>query len=134
MQNFKGLLKAAKAKWQFKAEEHKLNIASSFYEYMKKMNWSNADLARELGTSRAYITKIMRGDQNLSIDKITEIADALGADMHFHLTDKGATGQWLAVVGAANRKIDFKTVNSANSHYLGNNLINFEEYTSVNAA
>jgi transcriptional regulator with XRE-family HTH domain len=134
MQNFKDLLKAAKAKWQFKAEEHKLNIASSFHEYMKKLNWSNADLARELGTSRAYITKIMRGDQNLSIDKITEIADALGADVHIHLTDKGATGQWLEVVGAANRKIGFTALKSANSNYSATNLVNFEEYASVDAA
>ena len=134
MQNFKELLKTAKENWQFKAEEHKLNLALAFSQYMKKLGWNNADLARELGTSRAYITKIMRGDQNLSIDKITEIANALGADAHFHLTEKGVTGQWLQVVSVANKNKEFKRSNAANHDYSSNNLIKFEDYTSVNAA
>lgn len=86
MQNFKELLKATKENRQFKAQEHKFNLALAFSQYMKKRGQNNADLARELGTSRAYITKIMCGDQNLSIDKITEIASVLGADAHFHLS------------------------------------------------
>lgn len=134
MQNFKELLQLAKGNWQFKAEEHKLSLALAFNQYMKKLGWNNADLARELGTSRAYITKIMRGDQNLSIDKITEIADALGADAHFHLTEKGATGQWLEIVGIAKQNKEFMKSNATNQGYAASNLINFEDYTSVNAA
>jgi transcriptional regulator with XRE-family HTH domain len=134
MQNFKELLKAAKENWQFKAEEQKLNLALAFNKYMKKLNWNNADLARELGTSRAYITKIMRGDQNLSIDKITEIADALGADAHFHLSEKGTTGQWLEFASVANKNRDFKKSYAANQQYAGSNLITFEDYTVDNAA
>ena len=134
MQNFKELLKVAKENWQFKAEEQKLNLALAFNQYMKRLGWNNADLARELGSSRAYITKIMRGDQNLTIDKITEIADALGADAHFHLSEKGAKGQWLEFANVANKNMEFKKSFASNQQYSGSNLINFEDYTSVNAA
>lgn len=135
MKNFKELLQSTIGSWQFKAEEHKLSLAHAFNQHMKKLSWNNADLARELGTSRAYITKIMRGDQNLSIDKITEIADALGADAHFYLSNKGATGQWLEVVASTNKKIKGVESNTAaNQTYAGANLINFGDYVSVDAA
>ncbi len=70
---------------------------------MKKLGWDNADLARELGASSAYIIKIVRGDQNLSIDKLSEIVNSSGADANFNLGEKRATSQWLELARVANK-------------------------------
>ena len=39
---------------------------------------SNAELARRLGKSRAYVTKILQGNANFTLDTLVQIARVLG--------------------------------------------------------
>ena len=47
-------------------------------ELMEQKNISRADLARKLGKSRAYITRLLNGQPNLTLKTLTQIAVALG--------------------------------------------------------
>ena len=46
---------------------------------MEKQGVSRADLARRLGTSPAYITKLLRGTYNPTLETVAKIAIALNA-------------------------------------------------------
>lgn len=61
---------------------------------MEQQGVSRAELARRLGTSRAYITKLLGGDANFTLETMTKVAMALGAAVHVHLAPQDAVVRW----------------------------------------
>lgn len=59
-----------------------MDITRKFGQKAKKIRlnkeMSQGDLAKKLGVGAAYISKIERGVQNLSLTGIVKLADALG--------------------------------------------------------
>lgn len=55
---------------------------------MDETGVSKTELARRMGTSRAFITKVLRGDANLTIKTLTRIAHHLDAKVEFKICDK----------------------------------------------
>ena len=74
---------------------------------MEKQGVSRAELARRLGTSRAYITKLLGGNANFTLETMTKVAMALGAAVHVHVAPQDAVVRWKDVPAsdvAARRK------------------------------
>lgn len=105
--------KALKAKllssWVGKSEKAKVDFAFQITDLMKSKSINKKQLAEQLGSSPSYITKVLRGDQNLSIESIYKIADALSADVHLKMVDKESeslhtlnakTGQWIECISS----------------------------------
>ncbi len=67
---------------------------------MEKQGVSRAELARRLGTSRAYITKLLGGNANFTLETMTKVAMALGAAVHVHLAPQDAVVRWKDVSAA----------------------------------
>ncbi|MES1241403.1 MAG: helix-turn-helix transcriptional regulator [Acidobacteriota bacterium] len=61
---------------------------------MDEQGVSRAELARRLGTSRAYITKLLGGDANFTLQTMTRVAMALGGAVHVHVAPQTATVRW----------------------------------------
>jgi plasmid maintenance system antidote protein VapI len=61
---------------------------------MDEQNVSRAELARRLGTSRAYITKLLGGNANFTLQTMVKVAMALGAAVHVHVADKNKVTRW----------------------------------------
>ena len=61
---------------------------------MDKQGVSRAELARRLGTSRAYITKLLGGNANFTLETMTKVAMALGAAVHVHVAPQDAVVRW----------------------------------------
>ena len=61
---------------------------------MEEQKVSRAELARRLGTSRAYVTKLLGGNANFTLHTMTKVAMALGAAVHVHVADKNAGTRW----------------------------------------
>jgi transcriptional regulator with XRE-family HTH domain len=61
---------------------------------MDEQGVSRAELARRLGTSRAYVTKLLGGDANFTLQTMTRVAMALGAAVHVHVAAREATVRW----------------------------------------
>lgn len=61
---------------------------------MDEQGVSRADLARRLGTSRAYVTKLLGGNANFTLETMTKVAMALGAAVHVHVADQNAVVRW----------------------------------------
>lgn len=61
----------------------KVEIAEKIYLAMKNRRVSNAELARRLNKSRPYITKILQGNVNFTLETLAKIAQALDCKMNF---------------------------------------------------
>ena len=48
---------------------------------MKSRGLTRSALAEKIGTSPAYITKILRGDTNFTLDSMVKIANVLNCDL-----------------------------------------------------
>jgi transcriptional regulator with XRE-family HTH domain len=61
---------------------------------MKEKNVSRADLAKKIGTSRAYVTKLLGGNANFTLATMVKLAFALDGAVHVHIADKWAVTRW----------------------------------------
>jgi|HubBroStandDraft_1064217.scaffolds.fasta_scaffold05077_10 transcriptional regulator with XRE-family HTH domain len=57
---------------------------------MTAQNVSRAQLAEKLGTSPAYVTKIMRGDVNFTLETMTKLALAVGGKLRIEVVGPDA--------------------------------------------
>jgi transcriptional regulator with XRE-family HTH domain len=55
-----------------------LEVTELFCELMEKENVTRAELARRLGVSSAYVTKVLRGQSNLTLKTVSDFLFALG--------------------------------------------------------
>ncbi|HEY3571357.1 MAG TPA: helix-turn-helix transcriptional regulator [Thermoanaerobaculia bacterium] len=61
---------------------------------MKEKKVSRAELARRIGSSRAYITKLLGGGANFTLHTMVKLAMALDGAVHIHIADKRAITRW----------------------------------------
>ncbi len=59
-------------------EEIQNEISNQVVGYMKKNNLNQNELAENLGFSKGYVSKILKGECNFSIKKLVELSLALG--------------------------------------------------------
>jgi plasmid maintenance system antidote protein VapI len=61
---------------------------------MEQRDISRAELARRMGTSRAYITRLLGGDANFTLMTMVKLSMAVGGALHIHISDQKATTRW----------------------------------------
>lgn len=61
---------------------------------MKERGVSQAALAKRLKHSDAYISKVMRGSENLSIKTMAKLAMAVGGKVRIHIADLESQTVW----------------------------------------
>jgi transcriptional regulator with XRE-family HTH domain len=67
---------------EFWTEYAILEFTSQLSQTIKQKGISKAELARRMETSQAYVTKVFRGDANLTIASMVKLARC--AEMEFH--------------------------------------------------
>jgi transcriptional regulator with XRE-family HTH domain len=87
--------KQIEASPEFAAEQAKLDLAVALERRMNQLGVNRAELARRLGTSPAAITMALRGDANLTIDRMVRMVYALDATLHIHVASKTSHVRWL---------------------------------------
>lgn len=70
-------------------------FAEDIWRLMEEQKVSRAELARRLGTSRAYVTKLLGGNANFTLQTMTKVAMALGSTVHVHVADQKAVTRWI---------------------------------------
>ncbi|MGB4334563.1 MAG: helix-turn-helix transcriptional regulator [Chromatiaceae bacterium] len=88
------------------AEDAKIGFAVSVERRMRQLGMSKADLARQMATSQAYITKILRGDSNLTIHSMVALARAVDSTLYLHLAPRAAHVRWFEVINGALPPLD----------------------------
>lgn len=79
------------------AEIIKLDFAVAIDNAIKSLNLSRKDVAEILQTSPAWVTKVLRGDINLTIESMAKLCNAVGQDLQIKVVAKNAAtspNQW----------------------------------------
>ncbi len=88
---FANLFKQLEQSDTYHIDGAKVEIAEQIYLAMEQQGVSNAELARRLGKSRAYITKVLQGNVNFTIESLVKIARALGHKFDFQFAPEHTT-------------------------------------------
>lgn len=74
----------------FETQRLLLHLTEAFAARMQQRQMRRANLAREMNVDRAMVTRILNGDQNVTIKTLVTMACALDARLHFDLQDLAA--------------------------------------------
>jgi transcriptional regulator with XRE-family HTH domain len=83
MERIRARLAGAEEGWLF------AQIAGQVADRRKKRGLSQADLAALVGTTQSAIARLESGGRPPRIDTLLRIANALDADLHIELLDRG---------------------------------------------
>ena len=61
-----------------------------------EQNMTRAQLAEKLGATPAYVTKVMRGDVNFTLETMTKLALAVGGKLQVNVVNRDSSGEWNA--------------------------------------
>src|SRR5215813_2957277 len=62
-----------------------LEFTEGVVREMERQGVTRTELARRLGTTPAYVTKILRGKANFTLETMVRLARALGAELHVQI-------------------------------------------------
>ncbi|MCW5547514.1 MAG: helix-turn-helix transcriptional regulator [Opitutaceae bacterium] len=89
------MMAAARQTHAFKLESAKMEFTEDMLKLLDARDLSQSDLAKRIGSSPAYITKILRGTSNFTLDTMVKIASALDAEFRCHLQARGTQTLWV---------------------------------------
>lgn len=92
--------------FDFKHEELVLDITEQVCQAMQEKGVGRAELADELGVSRAFISKLLNGTPNLTTKTLLKITLALGRELSIKMPPAGFTTAHLYV--STERSIKYK--------------------------
>jgi len=76
-------------------ESAKLDFAMALEKQTRLAGLSYAMLAKKIGTSAAYISKVFRGDTNMTIETMVKLTHATGARLNIEIMNESvATQRW----------------------------------------
>jgi len=70
-------------------ERLKLEVTEAIAGLLEASGTSRAELARRMGTSAAFVTKLLRGDNNFTLQTMSDIFFVLGRSAHVKLAPLG---------------------------------------------
>jgi len=88
-------LNTAKQEDTYWIEDAKIGFAVEIERHMERCQINKRQLADRLGTSPAYITKVLRGDANLTIESLVKLSRAVEGTLHIHVAHRTADVRWL---------------------------------------
>jgi transcriptional regulator with XRE-family HTH domain len=95
LERYRQFVAEAKQSVDFWVDGPITEFAEDIWRLMEEQKVSRAELARRLGTSRAYVTKLLGGNANFTLHTMTKVAMALGATVHVHVADQRAVTRWI---------------------------------------
>ena len=75
------------SRWRENAEWRRANrawlrrsqtVAIKMLDKMDEMKWTQQQVAEKLGCSQQYVSRIVKGNENLTLEMLSKIEDALG--------------------------------------------------------
>lgn len=81
-----------------------LELTEEVVRRMEEQGVSRSELARRLGTSPAYVTKLLRGNANLTLATMVRLARALESELHCRLTPAARAGRRSRAQAASRRE------------------------------
>lgn len=95
---FKALIAKARERDSYRAAKVTLDFTEDLVRLMEQRGVSNAELAKKIGSSPAYVTKVLRGDTNFTIETMVRFARVLDGELCVHVCRKEDHVRWIDVV------------------------------------
>jgi len=83
--SFRELVNEAKGRDAYWVASLILDFTEGLNKIMKANGVTRSDLARHLGVSPAYITKVLRGNVNFTVDSMVRLVKAAGGEVHIEV-------------------------------------------------
>ncbi len=111
LQRFSELAKGKDAYW---IEQAKLDFSMALESQRRAAGMTYSAIAKKIGTSAAYITKVFRGDANLTIESMVKLARSTGGRVNIQIVDEHTDAQrWVSAFAArANEAANHRTYNT----------------------
>lgn len=93
----RGILDRSRKTLDYKIESARVDFIEEALATMAAQGISKADLARKLGVSKPYVTKLLGGGANLTLESMVRLAEALDCSLSTHLTQAGFSPRWVDV-------------------------------------
>lgn len=81
-----------------KQEKLILGVTETLLKTMIRKKLTKTEIGRRLGKTKAYISQLFTGERNLTLRTISDLADAMGCDASFQLSEKLEIRSWSAPV------------------------------------
>ena len=92
--SFTQLLEQAKAGDAYWVDKAALEFTEGLCERMDQQGVSRAEFARRLGVSRGYVTKVLRGNVNITLETMVKLARAVGGEVDVRVREPVTHRQW----------------------------------------
>jgi len=73
---------------EYKIESIAFDISVQIYKQMEKLGINKKELAEKLNVSKSYITQLLKGKSNMTIETLIKVAEALGMTLQIKLVEK----------------------------------------------
>lgn len=97
-----------------------MDFTDSLESLMQRRGVNKSDLARRIETSPAYITKILRGSTNFTLETMVKLVRALEGELHVRACAKEDDARWFHAIRSRP-----SAVNAAN---IRRNITNRKQY------
>ena len=94
-ERFNKLLDQSKESTEFWTEKAIIEYTEEIVSQMALQNISRTELARRLGKNPAFVTKLLRGNNNFTFDTVSRIARALELEFVPHMKPVGWQTRWM---------------------------------------
>ncbi|HEX3128428.1 MAG TPA: helix-turn-helix transcriptional regulator [Thermoanaerobaculia bacterium] len=84
---FSELIQDARTRDDYWIEDAILKFTIRLHQRMKEQGISKTELARRLGVSQPYITRILKGSDNLTVGTMVKLARAVGVSLEISLQE-----------------------------------------------
>lgn len=92
---FRKYAKDAQQRDSYWAEKAILEFTCDLEGLMKSNGISKSELARKINSSPAYITKVLKGNANFTIDSLVKLSRAVGGKLHLHVAEEEKMPLWV---------------------------------------
>jgi transcriptional regulator with XRE-family HTH domain len=90
----KALVASARHGHRYKVESSILEFTEQIVARMEQKEISPKSLAERMGVKPSYVSKILRGTSNFTLDSMIKICSAVGAEYCFHVRPIEVTAVW----------------------------------------
>jgi len=87
---FKDELETVRKTFEYRLEKILIQLGEDICRLMRDQQISRAEVAERLDVSRAYVTKVLNGNPNLTIKTLLKLSDALGRELAIRFIPKSA--------------------------------------------
>lgn len=89
--------KEARRRDSYWVEKAIIDFTCDLEGFMKAQGVSKSELARKIDSSPAYITKVLRGNANFTIESLVKLSRAVGGKLHLHVAKEEEAPLWLPI-------------------------------------